>query len=85
SAATSDCVDILDHAGLSQILCLTSLQWHARKVSSLTERGTNEEQYIMSGVASLVDSYGKRLTCVSGLSLVNKACPVVPVFYMRAR
>uniref|UniRef100_A0A5K3FBD3 Ig-like domain-containing protein n=1 Tax=Mesocestoides corti TaxID=53468 RepID=A0A5K3FBD3_MESCO len=49
------------------ILCLSAFQWLARKVSSQPEKGTNEEQYIMSGVASVVDSDGRRLTCSSGL------------------
>uniref|UniRef100_A0A5K3FRV9 Transmembrane protein n=1 Tax=Mesocestoides corti TaxID=53468 RepID=A0A5K3FRV9_MESCO len=42
----------------------------------------DEMQYIMSGVASVVDSDERRLTCSSGFWLVNKACSVVPVFYL---
>uniref|UniRef100_A0A5K3FZG3 Ig-like domain-containing protein n=1 Tax=Mesocestoides corti TaxID=53468 RepID=A0A5K3FZG3_MESCO len=48
------------------ILCLSVFQWHARKISSQPEKDTNEEQYIMSGVASVADSDGRRLTCMSG-------------------
>uniref|UniRef100_A0A5K3EX31 HCO3_cotransp domain-containing protein n=1 Tax=Mesocestoides corti TaxID=53468 RepID=A0A5K3EX31_MESCO len=64
------------------ILCLSVFQWHARKVSSQPEKDTSEEQCIMSDVGSVVDSDGRRLTCSSGLWLVNKAYPVVPVFFM---
>uniref|UniRef100_A0A5K3EZM4 Secreted protein n=1 Tax=Mesocestoides corti TaxID=53468 RepID=A0A5K3EZM4_MESCO len=49
------------------ILCLSAFQWHARKISSQPEMDPNKEQYIMSGVASVMDSDGRRLTCVSGL------------------
>uniref|UniRef100_A0A5K3FNV5 Proteasome endopeptidase complex n=1 Tax=Mesocestoides corti TaxID=53468 RepID=A0A5K3FNV5_MESCO len=48
------------------ILCLSVLQWHARKISSQPEEDTTEEQHIMSGVASVVDSDGRLLTCGSG-------------------
>uniref|UniRef100_A0A5K3EW93 Uncharacterized protein n=1 Tax=Mesocestoides corti TaxID=53468 RepID=A0A5K3EW93_MESCO len=36
----------------------------------------------MGGVASAVDSDGRRLTRGSGFWLVNKACSVVPVFLL---
>uniref|UniRef100_A0A5K3EUV9 Secreted protein n=1 Tax=Mesocestoides corti TaxID=53468 RepID=A0A5K3EUV9_MESCO len=62
------------------ILCLYAFQWHARKVSCQPEKGTTEEQYMMSRVASIVDSDGRRLTRGTGFWLVNKACSVVPVF-----
>uniref|UniRef100_A0A5K3EHA1 FBPase domain-containing protein n=1 Tax=Mesocestoides corti TaxID=53468 RepID=A0A5K3EHA1_MESCO len=52
--------------GLSQY-CVSAFQWHARKISSQPEKEANEVQYIMSGVASVVDSDGRRLTCGSGL------------------
>uniref|UniRef100_A0A5K3G252 Uncharacterized protein n=1 Tax=Mesocestoides corti TaxID=53468 RepID=A0A5K3G252_MESCO len=48
------------------ILCLPVFQWHARKISSQPEKDTIEVQYIMSGVASAVDSDGRRLTRGSG-------------------
>uniref|UniRef100_A0A5K3EYT6 Cyclic nucleotide-binding domain-containing protein n=1 Tax=Mesocestoides corti TaxID=53468 RepID=A0A5K3EYT6_MESCO len=48
------------------ILCLSAFQWHARKISSQPEKDMDEMQYIMSGVASLVDSDGRRLTRGSG-------------------
>uniref|UniRef100_A0A5K3G6L2 Uncharacterized protein n=1 Tax=Mesocestoides corti TaxID=53468 RepID=A0A5K3G6L2_MESCO len=64
------------------IVCLSVFQWHARKISSQPEKDTTEEQYIMSGVASVADTDGRRLTRSSGFCLVNKACSVVPVFYL---
>uniref|UniRef100_A0A5K3G4K0 MFS transporter n=1 Tax=Mesocestoides corti TaxID=53468 RepID=A0A5K3G4K0_MESCO len=36
----------------------------------------------MSGVASVEDSGGRRLTFASGLWVVNGACSVVPVFFV---
>uniref|UniRef100_A0A5K3FWX0 Uncharacterized protein n=1 Tax=Mesocestoides corti TaxID=53468 RepID=A0A5K3FWX0_MESCO len=45
------------------ILCPSSFQWRARKISSQPEKDTTEEQYIMNGVAN---SDGRRLTCGSG-------------------
>uniref|UniRef100_A0A5K3F2J6 Secreted protein n=1 Tax=Mesocestoides corti TaxID=53468 RepID=A0A5K3F2J6_MESCO len=48
------------------ILCLSVFQWRARKITSQPEKYTTELQYIMSGVASLMDSGGRRLTCGSG-------------------
>uniref|UniRef100_A0A5K3FJZ1 Ovule protein n=1 Tax=Mesocestoides corti TaxID=53468 RepID=A0A5K3FJZ1_MESCO len=41
------------------ILCLFVFQWHARKISSQPEKDTNEVQYIISGVASVVDLDGR--------------------------
>uniref|UniRef100_A0A5K3FU47 Ig-like domain-containing protein n=1 Tax=Mesocestoides corti TaxID=53468 RepID=A0A5K3FU47_MESCO len=38
----------------------------------------NEEQYIMNGTSSVVDSDGRRLTC----QLINKAYSVVPVLFI---
>uniref|UniRef100_A0A5K3G1A6 Polyprotein n=1 Tax=Mesocestoides corti TaxID=53468 RepID=A0A5K3G1A6_MESCO len=49
------------------ILRPSAFQWHARKISSQPEKDTAEEQYIMSGVARIVDSDGRHLTCGSGL------------------
>uniref|UniRef100_A0A5K3FY99 YD repeat-containing protein n=1 Tax=Mesocestoides corti TaxID=53468 RepID=A0A5K3FY99_MESCO len=49
------------------IPCLSAFQWHARKISSQPEKDTTEVQYTMSGVASVVDSDGRRLTRGSGL------------------
>uniref|UniRef100_A0A5K3F2D4 Ig-like domain-containing protein n=1 Tax=Mesocestoides corti TaxID=53468 RepID=A0A5K3F2D4_MESCO len=49
------------------IPCLSAIQWHAGKEGSQPEKGMDEMQYIMSGVASVADSDGRRLTCVSGL------------------
>uniref|UniRef100_A0A5K3ERZ2 Ig-like domain-containing protein n=1 Tax=Mesocestoides corti TaxID=53468 RepID=A0A5K3ERZ2_MESCO len=55
------------------ILCLSVFQWHARKISSQPEKDTTEEQYIMNGLASVVYSDERRLTCESTRtkSLVN--------------
>uniref|UniRef100_A0A5K3FUZ5 Transposase n=1 Tax=Mesocestoides corti TaxID=53468 RepID=A0A5K3FUZ5_MESCO len=47
-----------------------------------TSEGHDEMQYIMSGVASAVDSDGRRLTRGSGFRLVSKACSVEPVFFL---
>uniref|UniRef100_A0A5K3FMD5 Transposase n=1 Tax=Mesocestoides corti TaxID=53468 RepID=A0A5K3FMD5_MESCO len=43
------------------------LRWHAGKEGSQPEKDTTEKQYIMGGVASAVDSDGRRLACSSGL------------------
>uniref|UniRef100_A0A5K3F6R2 Late endosomal/lysosomal adaptor and MAPK and MTOR activator 5 n=1 Tax=Mesocestoides corti TaxID=53468 RepID=A0A5K3F6R2_MESCO len=70
------------------ILCPSALQWHARKTSSQPEKDTNEEQYILSSMATVVDSDGRRLMCGSGLRVVNKASllPIrARVFYICIR
>uniref|UniRef100_A0A5K3FDH1 Cyclic nucleotide-binding domain-containing protein n=1 Tax=Mesocestoides corti TaxID=53468 RepID=A0A5K3FDH1_MESCO len=64
------------------IPCLPAIQWHAGKEGIQPEKDMDEMQYIISGVASVVDSDGRRLTCVSGLFLVNEACSVVPVLFL---
>uniref|UniRef100_A0A5K3FWZ5 Ovule protein n=1 Tax=Mesocestoides corti TaxID=53468 RepID=A0A5K3FWZ5_MESCO len=56
--------------------------WHARKASSQPEEDTNKLQFILSGVASVGHSDGRLLTCGSSLWLVNKACSVVPIFFL---
>uniref|UniRef100_A0A5K3G356 Polyprotein n=1 Tax=Mesocestoides corti TaxID=53468 RepID=A0A5K3G356_MESCO len=48
------------------ILCLSAIQWHAGKEGSQPEKDMDEMQYIMSGVASVVDSDERRLTRGSG-------------------
>uniref|UniRef100_A0A5K3G1J4 Ig-like domain-containing protein n=1 Tax=Mesocestoides corti TaxID=53468 RepID=A0A5K3G1J4_MESCO len=48
------------------IPCLSAIQWHAGMEGSQPEKDTTEEQYIMSGMTSVVDSDGRRLTCGSG-------------------
>uniref|UniRef100_A0A5K3ELA9 Secreted protein n=1 Tax=Mesocestoides corti TaxID=53468 RepID=A0A5K3ELA9_MESCO len=48
------------------IPCLSAIQWHAGKEGSQPEKDMDEMQYIMSGVATEVDSDGRRLTRVSG-------------------
>uniref|UniRef100_A0A5K3G2S7 AMP-binding domain-containing protein n=1 Tax=Mesocestoides corti TaxID=53468 RepID=A0A5K3G2S7_MESCO len=48
------------------IPCLSAIQWHAGNEGSQPEKDTTEVQYIMSGVASVVDSDGRRLTRGSG-------------------
>uniref|UniRef100_A0A5K3FXU5 ABC transmembrane type-1 domain-containing protein n=1 Tax=Mesocestoides corti TaxID=53468 RepID=A0A5K3FXU5_MESCO len=63
-------------------LCLSAIQWHARKISSQSEKDTNEVQNIMSGVASVVDSDGRCLACGYGLWLVGRALSVAPVFFI---
>uniref|UniRef100_A0A5K3G2V4 Late endosomal/lysosomal adaptor and MAPK and MTOR activator 5 n=1 Tax=Mesocestoides corti TaxID=53468 RepID=A0A5K3G2V4_MESCO len=65
---------------LQPILCLSAFQWHARKISSQPQTDTNEVQYLMGNVASVAASDGRILTCDSGLSLVNRARSVLPVF-----
>uniref|UniRef100_A0A5K3FFR2 Peptidase A1 domain-containing protein n=1 Tax=Mesocestoides corti TaxID=53468 RepID=A0A5K3FFR2_MESCO len=62
---------------LQPILCFPALEWHARKISSQPENDANEEHYIKSGVASVVNSDGRGLTCGYGLCFVNKACYVI--------
>uniref|UniRef100_A0A5K3ELM5 Late endosomal/lysosomal adaptor and MAPK and MTOR activator 5 n=1 Tax=Mesocestoides corti TaxID=53468 RepID=A0A5K3ELM5_MESCO len=49
------------------IPCLSAIQWYAGKEGSQPEKDTTEEQHIISGVASVVDSDGRRLTRSSGL------------------
>uniref|UniRef100_A0A5K3EMJ3 Sema domain-containing protein n=1 Tax=Mesocestoides corti TaxID=53468 RepID=A0A5K3EMJ3_MESCO len=61
------------------ILCLSVFQRHARKISSQPEKDTNEVQYLLSGMASVVDSDEGRRTCDSGLVFVNKAYSVISV------
>uniref|UniRef100_A0A5K3G752 Pecanex-like protein n=1 Tax=Mesocestoides corti TaxID=53468 RepID=A0A5K3G752_MESCO len=61
--------------------CVSAFQWHARKVSSQSDEDMDEVQYIMSGVASVAESDGRRLTCGALFWLVNRACSVVPVSY----
>uniref|UniRef100_A0A5K3FYB9 Uncharacterized protein n=1 Tax=Mesocestoides corti TaxID=53468 RepID=A0A5K3FYB9_MESCO len=51
-------------------LCLSAFQWHARKINSQPDKNTNEEQYITSDVASVVDSGGRCLMCASNPSPV---------------
>uniref|UniRef100_A0A5K3F772 RING-type E3 ubiquitin transferase n=1 Tax=Mesocestoides corti TaxID=53468 RepID=A0A5K3F772_MESCO len=48
------------------IPCLTAIQWHGGKEGSQLETDMDEMQYIMSGVASVVDSDGRCLTRGSG-------------------
>uniref|UniRef100_A0A5K3G2A3 Uncharacterized protein n=1 Tax=Mesocestoides corti TaxID=53468 RepID=A0A5K3G2A3_MESCO len=48
------------------IPCLSAIQWHAEKEGSQPEKDTTEEQYMMSGVATVMDSDGRRLTRGSG-------------------
>uniref|UniRef100_A0A5K3EZU6 Uncharacterized protein n=1 Tax=Mesocestoides corti TaxID=53468 RepID=A0A5K3EZU6_MESCO len=45
------------------ILCPSAIQWRAGTEGSQPEKDMDEMQYIMSGVASVVDSDGRRLTC----------------------
>uniref|UniRef100_A0A5K3FCQ1 Secreted protein n=1 Tax=Mesocestoides corti TaxID=53468 RepID=A0A5K3FCQ1_MESCO len=54
--------------GLSQSR-VSAIQWHAVKEGSQPEKDMDEMQYIMSGVASVADSDGRRLTSTSLLSL----------------
>uniref|UniRef100_A0A5K3FXL5 ADAM_CR_2 domain-containing protein n=1 Tax=Mesocestoides corti TaxID=53468 RepID=A0A5K3FXL5_MESCO len=63
------------------ILCLSAFPWHARKISSQPEKDTSEVQHMMSGMASVSDSDGWRLTCGSSSGLVSKACAVAKVFF----
>uniref|UniRef100_A0A5K3EZN0 Uncharacterized protein n=1 Tax=Mesocestoides corti TaxID=53468 RepID=A0A5K3EZN0_MESCO len=49
------------------MLCFYAFQWHARMVSSQLETDISDEQYILGGMAKVVDSDGWRLTCCSGL------------------
>uniref|UniRef100_A0A5K3EHJ4 Acyl-CoA dehydrogenase n=1 Tax=Mesocestoides corti TaxID=53468 RepID=A0A5K3EHJ4_MESCO len=64
------------------VLRLCALEWPARKFYGQPETGMGVKQYIMSSAVSTVDSDGRRLTCGSGLWLVNKAGSVVPGFFM---
>uniref|UniRef100_A0A5K3G040 GCV_T domain-containing protein n=1 Tax=Mesocestoides corti TaxID=53468 RepID=A0A5K3G040_MESCO len=48
------------------IPCLSAIQWHAGKEGSQPEKDMDEMQYIMSGMTSVVDSDGRRLTRGSG-------------------
>uniref|UniRef100_A0A5K3F742 RUN domain-containing protein n=1 Tax=Mesocestoides corti TaxID=53468 RepID=A0A5K3F742_MESCO len=48
------------------IPCLSAIQWHAEKISSQPQKDMDEMLYIMSGVASVADSDGRRLTRGSG-------------------
>uniref|UniRef100_A0A5K3F588 DUF5641 domain-containing protein n=1 Tax=Mesocestoides corti TaxID=53468 RepID=A0A5K3F588_MESCO len=61
------------------ILRFSVFQWYARKIGRQPEKETNEDQYIMSGVANVVDSDGRRLKCDSGLYL-----PIKPVLLYRS-
>uniref|UniRef100_A0A5K3FJG9 Late endosomal/lysosomal adaptor and MAPK and MTOR activator 5 n=1 Tax=Mesocestoides corti TaxID=53468 RepID=A0A5K3FJG9_MESCO len=49
------------------IPCLSAIEWHAGKKGSQPEKDTTEEQYIMSGVASAVDSDGRARVFYSGV------------------
>uniref|UniRef100_A0A5K3G2F8 Secreted protein n=1 Tax=Mesocestoides corti TaxID=53468 RepID=A0A5K3G2F8_MESCO len=51
------------------ILCLSVIQWHAGKEGSQPEKDTTEEQYIMSGMTSVVDSDGRARVFYSGVGL----------------
>uniref|UniRef100_A0A5K3FZB4 HELP domain-containing protein n=1 Tax=Mesocestoides corti TaxID=53468 RepID=A0A5K3FZB4_MESCO len=45
---------------------LSAIQWHAGKEGSQPERDMDEMQYIMSGVASVVDSDGRARVIYTG-------------------
>ncbi|VDD77041.1 unnamed protein product [Mesocestoides corti] len=49
-------------------MCLSSFKWHARMTISKPENNTDEWHYIMIGVASVVDSDGRRLARGSGFN-----------------
>uniref|UniRef100_A0A5K3FUW4 Uncharacterized protein n=1 Tax=Mesocestoides corti TaxID=53468 RepID=A0A5K3FUW4_MESCO len=53
--------------------CVSAFQWQGRKIGSQPEKDTNEEQNIMSGVASVVDSDGRRLTCGAGSGVTDSS------------
>uniref|UniRef100_A0A5K3F3A2 DUF1559 domain-containing protein n=1 Tax=Mesocestoides corti TaxID=53468 RepID=A0A5K3F3A2_MESCO len=48
------------------IPCLSAIQWHAGKEGSQPEKDATKEQYIMSGVASAVDSDGRARVFYTG-------------------
>uniref|UniRef100_A0A5K3G1V3 Polyprotein n=1 Tax=Mesocestoides corti TaxID=53468 RepID=A0A5K3G1V3_MESCO len=51
------------------IPCLSAIQWHAGKKGSQPEKDMDEMQYIMSGVACVVDSDGRARVFYSGVLL----------------
>uniref|UniRef100_A0A5K3EZE8 TerD domain-containing protein n=1 Tax=Mesocestoides corti TaxID=53468 RepID=A0A5K3EZE8_MESCO len=59
--ATSKDADILDHTCFNQSTISFAFQWHVRKISSQPETDTYEKRYVMSGAASVGDSYGRCL------------------------
>uniref|UniRef100_A0A5K3G2D3 PPM-type phosphatase domain-containing protein n=1 Tax=Mesocestoides corti TaxID=53468 RepID=A0A5K3G2D3_MESCO len=68
------------------IPCLSAIQWHARKESSQPEKDMDEMQYIMSGVASEVDSDGRARVFYSADVLVRRHIgPSEPEFQRHAR
>uniref|UniRef100_A0A5K3FJI2 Uncharacterized protein n=1 Tax=Mesocestoides corti TaxID=53468 RepID=A0A5K3FJI2_MESCO len=56
TVATDQGADILQLLTL-EILCLSAVQWQARKISSQPEKDTNEMQYLLSGASSVVHSH----------------------------
>uniref|UniRef100_A0A5K3FXZ4 Zf-3CxxC domain-containing protein n=1 Tax=Mesocestoides corti TaxID=53468 RepID=A0A5K3FXZ4_MESCO len=55
------------------IPCLSVFQWHARMVSSQPEKDTTKASYMMSGVASVVDSDGRTRVFYTTVSVYNAA------------
>ncbi|VDD84568.1 unnamed protein product [Mesocestoides corti] len=83
TVATSGGADILDHTGSNQS-CVSAFQWHARKISNEPEKDTTEQQYVMSGVASVVSGIlqCRRLraqTYLTTLASANRVSLCVPM------